>query len=157
MAVHKVKHVYLHTEIEISAPAERVWTVLTDFPRYGDWNPFIRAVSGEARQGGRLEIDLELPGGKRMKFQPRIVRLRENKELRWLGRLLVPRLFDGEHSFVLDTTPRGSVIFTQGELFGGLMVKLSPNSLFDKTRVGFEKMNEALKKRVEEFPQASSG
>lgn len=141
---------YLHTEIEIAAPPERVWTVLTDFQRYPDWNPFIRSVAGEPRQGGRLTIDLRLPDGKPMKFRPTIVRLRENRELRWLGRLLMPRIFDGEHSFVLDVTPRGSVIFTQGELFRGLLVKLSPKSLFDKTRRGFEEMNEALKKRVEQ-------
>ena len=32
----------LHSEIEINAPVERVWEVLTDFASYPRWNPFIR-------------------------------------------------------------------------------------------------------------------
>lgn len=32
--------------VEIAAPASVVWAILTDLPRYGEWNPFcIRAVS----------------------------------------------------------------------------------------------------------------
>ena len=150
-----MKQVYLHTEIEIAAPPERVWAVLTDFPHYPDWNPFIRSIAGEPRQGARLRVDIQLPGGKAMKFQPTIVRLREHRELRWLGRVVIPGIFDGEHSFVLDVTPRGSIIFTQGELFRGVMVKLSPKSLFDKTRRGFEEMNDALKARVEQVELAT--
>jgi uncharacterized protein YndB with AHSA1/START domain len=51
----------LHTEIEIDAPAERVWGVLTDFASYPQWNPFIRSISGEPNIGGRLEVRLEPP------------------------------------------------------------------------------------------------
>src|SRR5215210_9363232 len=36
----------LHSEIEINAPAQRVWEVLTDFASYPQWNPFIRRASG---------------------------------------------------------------------------------------------------------------
>ena len=38
----------LRSEIEIEAPTERVWGVLTDFAAYPEWNPFIRRVSGRA-------------------------------------------------------------------------------------------------------------
>jgi uncharacterized membrane protein len=31
----------IHTEIEINAPAEKVWRVLTDFAAYPEWNPFV--------------------------------------------------------------------------------------------------------------------
>jgi uncharacterized protein YndB with AHSA1/START domain len=53
----------LHTEIEIDAPAERVWRLLTDFASYPRWNPFIRTISGRPIPGERLEVRLEPPGG----------------------------------------------------------------------------------------------
>src|SRR5208337_3854746 len=40
----------IHTEIEINAPAEKVWKVLTDFAAYPEWNPFVRCGAG-ARSG----------------------------------------------------------------------------------------------------------
>jgi len=42
------------SEIEIQATADRVWQVLTDFARYPEWNPFIRRISGEPKEGTRL-------------------------------------------------------------------------------------------------------
>ena len=39
----------IHTEIEINAPASRVWEILTDFGSFPQWNPFIRQVSGEPK------------------------------------------------------------------------------------------------------------
>ena len=36
----------LHTEIEIEAPADIVWDILTDLDHYEDWNPFIVSSAG---------------------------------------------------------------------------------------------------------------
>jgi hypothetical protein len=85
------------TEIEINAPTERVWEVLTTFGSYTEWNPYIRSAQGELREGGRLEIRIEPPGGRGMTFRPVLLSVHRPKELRWLGRLGVRGLFDGEH------------------------------------------------------------
>lgn len=140
---------YLHTEIEILAPAETVWRHLTDFERYPEWNPFIKSASGELRERGRLELRIEPPGGRRALFRPIVIRLRPNRELRWLGRVLLPGVFDGEHSFVIDPRSDSRVTFTQGERYAGVLVSMARRKLFDRTRQGFEKMNEALKARAE--------
>ena len=34
----------ISTEIEINAPVETVWSILTDFDKYPDWNPFVKSV-----------------------------------------------------------------------------------------------------------------
>lgn len=84
-----------------------------------------------------------------MTFKPTVLAAEPGKELRWLGRFLVPGLFDGEHSFHLEELPHGRTRFTQAERFAGLLVGLSRGTLA-KTRDGFEQMNVALKQRVEE-------
>lgn len=44
--------------VEINAPASTVWQVLTDLPRYNEWNPFcIRAVS-TLKLGDPIEMTL---------------------------------------------------------------------------------------------------
>ena len=49
----------LHSEIEIDASAELIWSILTDFASYSEWNPFVREISGEPKVGERLEVRLE--------------------------------------------------------------------------------------------------
>src|SRR4051812_47254696 len=92
----------LHREIEIDAPPAATWAVLADTARYAEWNPFVRRLSGSLREGARLEATIEPPGGRAMRFRPTVLAARPGHELRWLGRLLLPGLFDGEHSFVLE-------------------------------------------------------
>ena len=145
MAIH-----HLHTEIEIEASAERVWAVLADFSAYPRWNPFIRSAVGVPEQGARLRIALQPGGGKPMRFSPVVIAAEPGRELRWLGRFLVPGLFDGEHSFLIEPLGKGKVRFRQSERFSGILVGLLRASLDRDTRRGFEEMNRALKLRAEE-------
>jgi len=82
-----------------------------------------------------------------MTFKPTVLAAEPNRELRWLGRLLLPRLFDGEHSLRIEPT-NGHVRFVQSERFNGVLVPLFGRTL-GQTREGFVQMNEALKRRAE--------
>jgi hypothetical protein len=139
----------LHSEIEIDAPAERVWHLLTDFASYPQWNPFIRSIRGQPIRGEGLEVRIEPPGGRGMTFKPKVLNAEDNRELRWLGHLLVPGLFDGEHSFTIESLAKNRVRFVQREAFKGLLVPLFARSLETNTQRGFEEMNRALKERAE--------
>jgi len=140
---------HLETEIEINATAERVWEVLTDFDAHPRWNPFIKELKGKPIEGERLRVFIQPPGGKGMVFKPTVLKSEENRELRWLGRLLMPGLFDGEHYFRIEDIGNDRVRFIQGENFSGILVRLFAKSLDDGTLKGFQQMNEALKRRVE--------
>jgi len=138
----------LHTEIEIDAPADRVWQVLADFGRFPEWNPFIVRASGELRVGARLEVHIQPAGSGGMTLRPLVLEATANRELRWRGQLLIPGLFTGEHAFVLE--PLGArTRFVHREHFTGVLVPLLSRVLDGATRRGFEAMNEALKKRAE--------
>ena len=139
----------IRTEIRIHASAGRVWEVLTDFSAYNSWNPFIREVSGAAMLGGRLVVRLQGSGTSTMTFRPRVLAARKPHELRWLGRLGIPGLFDGEHSFTIAPSDGGDVLFTQAESFRGLLVPLLWRRLERDTKPMFGRMNEALRARAE--------
>ena len=84
-----------------------------------------------------------------MTFRPKVLKVDQNHELRWLGRLYLPWLFDGEHALMIDPRSENQVKFTQQENFTGLLVPFSRN-LLRETQRGFEEMNRALKERAEE-------
>ena len=139
----------ISTELEIAATTEKLWAILTNLDKFADWNPFIREAAGEVKLGSKLKIYIEPPGGKGMTFTPTVTRVVPGREFRWVGRILVPGLFDGEHIFEVETSGEDSVRFTQREQFRGLLVPLLWRSLEPKTRLGFTEMNVALKKVAE--------
>ena len=63
-------------------------------------------------------------------------------------------LFDGEHSFQIEALSGGRSRFVQSERFNGLLVGVFSSAL-DKTELGFEEMNAALKSRAEGLATAS--
>lgn len=138
----------IRSEIEIAASADRVWEILTDFARFPEWNPFIRRAEGRARVGERLTVLLQPAGGRATTFRPRVLRADPGRELVWLGRLVVPGIFDGEHHFEIEPQS-GGVRFVQREVFTGALAGLILNRIGDTTRQGFEAMNRALKARAE--------
>ncbi|BBI99881.1 hypothetical protein FGKAn22_15740 [Ferrigenium kumadai] len=139
----------LETQIEIAAPAERVWSLLTDFASYSRWNPFIRSIEGPLEVGRSLTVFIQPPGASGMRFRPTVLTVEPNRELRWKGRFLLPGLFDGEHYFRLERRPEGGLTFHQGETFSGILVPLFARALDGATRQGFIAMNEALKREAE--------
>lgn len=138
----------LRRAIEIDAPPTAVWGILTDFGAYGDWNPFMPAIDGDPKVGRQLTVRIEPPGGRGMTFKPKVLASEPDRELRWLGRLLVPGLFDGEHTLGIEPIDERRCRFIQQERFTGVLVGLFKNTL-DKTETGFEQMNAALKTRAE--------
>ena len=135
----------LRSEIEIEASAERVWQLLTDFPHFPQWNPFIRRASGSVKLGERLEVNIQPSGANSMTFRPTVFKAEPNRELRWIGHLLIPGLFDGEHIFTIEPLGTNRLRFIQREIFTGLLVPLFASGLDTDTQHGFEEMNQALK------------
>ena len=139
----------LHTEIEINASPEQVWQLLTDFSRLPEWNPFIQRASGNLNPGEKIEVRLQPPDATGMTIKPTITRVEPQRELRWLGHLLFPGLFDGEHIFTLEPVANNRVKLIHREEFRGLLAGLILRMVGENTRRGFEAMNQALKIEAE--------
>jgi hypothetical protein len=140
----------LRTEIEIAAPAARVWAILTDFAAYPTWNPFIVSLEGTLAANAVLVARMRPPGSARaMTFKPRVCAHEPGKRFAWLGSLPIPGLFAGEHSFELTALAPDRVRLAHGETFRGLLIPLLRKTLDGPTRAGFIAMNEAVKQRAE--------
>ena len=46
--------------LEIKAPPEVVWEVLTDFPKYGEWNPFVIECRSTLKPGEAMDMRVKL-------------------------------------------------------------------------------------------------
>ncbi|GAA3130674.1 SRPBCC domain-containing protein [Planomonospora alba] len=135
------------TEVEIEASPEGVWAVLTDFAAYPEWNPFIVSARGEPRVGARLTNRIS-NNGSTMTFAPEVLAADPGRELRWIGRFLMPGIVDGEHYFRIEDLGGGRVRLVQGETFTGALVPFAGGAL--DVAGGFAAMNEALKARAEQ-------
>lgn len=144
----------ISTTIDIAASPQAVWEVLTDFAAYQDWNPFMRRIEGAPQVGTKLVVHMSPPGGRGMTFKPTVLTATPGQELRWLGKLGIGGLFDGEHSFVLTANADGTTRLTHSEHFSGVLVALFKGTL-KNTHAGFDAFNHALKQRVEtaHFPR----
>ena len=140
----------IKTEIVINATPEKVWAVLTNFEEYPNWNPFIKSITGQVFVGNTIIARLEPPEVKGMTFKPKVLAFETNKEFRWLGHLLFPGLFDGEHKFELIDNGNGTTTFIQSENFRGILVPFFKKMLDKNTTNGFNLMNQKLKEMVEQ-------
>ena len=138
----------IRTEIEIEGTAQEVWDTLTDFGAYREWNTgFVRA-SGRARVGETLHITFSHKADRTMKMRPTVLVAEPRHELRWLGRLLLPGIFDGEHRFEIHETAPGRVTFVQSEEFRGVLVPFVRSMIEGNTLSMLERVNADLAARV---------
>jgi hypothetical protein len=140
----------IRTEIEIEASPARVWDVLLNFASHPKWNPFMRFISGQPVPGERLVVSIHPPGGKAMTFKPKVLVAQPGRELRWLGRVFMPGVFDGEHFFQMEGIGLARTRLVHGERFSGVLVPMAKAQLDGGTRAGFIAMNEALRDRAEQ-------
>ena len=139
----------IKTAVDIAASAEMVWRVLTYFPEYPRWNPFLVSIHGSLSPGQRLKIQARLPPGREYKFSPLVVKVIPASELRWRRRRLIEGVFDREQAFFIVPNGIKGVRFIQREHFSGVLASLITPFITEKTHKSFTLMNLALKRIAE--------
>lgn len=111
----------IRTDYTYHVSSSLLWDILTDFPRYPEWNHFIFQIHGHADVGARIRFKFELPRGIRLPATAIILTVMIEKELRWKGRFPIPGLFSAEHYFIFETS-EDTCHMHHGEIFRGLTV-----------------------------------
>lgn len=135
---------------DIDAPAEAVWSVLTDLDSFQAWNPFIRDAHGTTDVGGTIRVRVHPSLGVPLVFHAKVLASEANRELRWEGHVGASWLARGDHSFTIEPLGDNRVRFVQHETFSGLLPWLARRLLAREARRGFDAMNQALDARVHE-------
>ncbi|ANW21312.1 SRPBCC domain-containing protein [Streptomyces clavuligerus] len=155
----------ISSTVHIDADPAEVWSHLAAFDRYHEWNPFLVHGDGEAVPGARVELRMRPPSGRtpsgrtpsdrapsgrnvrETSFRVRVLDSDPGRLLRWRGRLLLPGIFDGVHTFELHPEHGGTRV-EQYEVFSGALVPFT-GTLLQGTRAGFTALTDALKTRAE--------
>jgi hypothetical protein len=136
-------------EVNIKAPAEIVWGLLTDAEGFPRWNSTVTGIQGQIREGERLV--LHVPGTDRT-FTPRVSDVVQRERMTWTGGF--SPIFKGVRTFALKPRSDGSTDFTMEERFTGLMLPLAKGSMPDFGPV-FERYANDLKRAAERAPQSA--
>lgn len=142
------KGVRIEDRIGIQAPAEVIWEIVYDLPRWSEWNPTYPHAEGEIRIGQIITAKLALPDQPLQELKPKILDWVPNQQLHWQlsfmgGMIRTLRYIE------IETLADQSCVVDNGEIFGGLMGPSLGRRMGRTVQRGFKAMNEALKARAE--------
>lgn len=135
--------------IVVNSPIEKVFAVVTDYDRYGEFIPEVRRITTSNRRGNEIDVHYEIEIVKRIRYS---IRMKEEKPTRLSWTFIEGEIMkDNKGSWVLSPAGEGKTNVTYNvELALGLLVpKKIVNMLTDQ---GLPKMLEGFKKHVESQP-----
>jgi uncharacterized protein YndB with AHSA1/START domain len=130
--------------IDIQAPAERVWLLLTDAEGMTRWNSTLTSIEGPIELGGIVRMQVpEAPG---RTFKPKVVQFEPNRHMEWRQG---NAMFLGVRTYTLTPLADGaSTRFEMNEKFSGPMLPLIGGRLPDFGPI-FERYADDLKAEAE--------
>ncbi len=156
-----------------NASIDSIWTVLTDFDKYSEWNEFFPKVevigigngNGDSSEyntftatpkvGDKVILHVQWIGSNNT-FQQEVM-LKEfdavNKRLAWGGTIGLPFLFQAVRVQTLEVVDGQSVKYTASEDFRGILVPLMMMMHGNDIQNGFDHIANGLKTRSENLNQ----
>ena len=140
----------IKTEIEISAPPSKVWSIIKDINNWQEWSPIINASNGEISIGSKLSITMigKEEGKEGPKYNPIIKELNEPNYFRWRAHMLAEFIFTNDKIFELEETTSGTRL-THTETFKGLLAPVFYGQMKKGVPPMLNSMNKALKELAE--------
>jgi hypothetical protein len=138
-------------EHRVGAPfsGQQIWDVLSDLPRWKEWNTLYPQIDGLLRIQQRLTIVEAFPGRDKATIRPMVVDWVPNEQILWaLGEMmgLVKRIRYIEIEALGETG--ASSILSNGELYQGLLGNMVGKSRRKWLKRGFEQLNTDIVARV---------
>lgn len=140
----------IKTEIEISAPPTKVWSILSDINNWEKWSPIIKESKGIASVGSELTIAMigKNEGEDGPVYKPVITELDKPNQFRWRAHMLTGFIFTNYKVIELEETSSGTHL-THKEMFKGLLAPIFCGQMEEGVPPMLNSMNQALKELAE--------
>lgn len=135
----------VETAIDIAAAPDTVWAVLSDFARYGEWNPW--HVKVEADGAALIVHSVHRPGMEPV-AAPVVLMSAAFPEMIWDGGMPDRSEFRGEHHFRCERGAIGTH-FRHWEHFSGTKAATLLDAHRATIKANFARFNIALKRAAE--------
>jgi uncharacterized protein YndB with AHSA1/START domain len=133
------------TSLDIDAPAEKVWNILTDSSGYPDWDPGTDHVEGRIALGGKVKFFTKLDPSQALPVK--VTTFEPGKKLVLTGSMPLG-LFKSERIHTLTQNSDGSTTFETQEIFSGPLLSFFESNIPDLTE-NFESFAVGLKIQAE--------
>ncbi|MDX2203865.1 MAG: SRPBCC domain-containing protein [Hyphomicrobiaceae bacterium] len=133
------------TAISIHAPAERVWSILTNAADYPSWSSTVERVVGTIAPGAKVAVYTKASPGRA--FPLTVTGFEPNRRMVWSGGMPMG-LFRGTRTYTLAPRAPGMVDFSMREEFSGFLAPLISRSIPD-LQPSFDQFAADLKARAE--------
>ena len=133
----------VHHEILINAAPDKVWGVLIDTDNYEEWNPVMKLLEGEVKEGQKVLYQFTQDAENVSEIPSKVKRIIPNQLLNQGGGL--PFVLTFAHKYILEPSESGTKL-TIHEDYGGVWVNFwNPKPV----QAAYQRLNEAIKNRVE--------
>ncbi len=137
--------------VEIDAPPELVWEVLTDLAAYPRWNPFTIEVRSTLRVGDPIDLTVRMSRlGWTVKQRERVSEVRAPERLAWTMKLGSRHLVNAERIQRIERLPSGGSRYTTEDAIAGALAPLVFAIFGTSLEDGFRAMAAALKAEAEQ-------
>ena len=140
-------HVRLRTSIEIDAPHDVVWGVLTDFAALPEWSSGLRGLEGDFHDGGQVTVVFR-GFGRDQTFEHELKFFEEGRQFGWADR--ATGIFTDRHVYRVEPLLNGRTRFVQSDEPQGAVIRLFGSTIARQTVSVYQLFNRELKARAEQ-------
>lgn len=138
--------------IEVNAPATAVWEVITDLPRYGEWNPFCLSARSTLKPGETIEMTVQLTS-KPQKVVEWIKEFEQGRRFAYSMKPIPLGALSSLRSHDVEPLGSGRARYRSYFELKGWMMPLVRALYSRNLKQGFSGMTEAVGRRAEQLAQ----
>lgn len=114
----------IRSRVSINAKPEDVFRVLVDFNTYDQWNPWLRGVKGQAREGEQVVVRPNIISLLGLRLHYRLTKIQAPDFLRWEEEAWFHPLFYTVREYQIFTKASGGAIYSVGLRFQGPLANI---------------------------------